>query len=68
MKADGSRLITWKPTETLVLLSVIKNAYSVQWIQGTLCFQGKRKLLKTPECKKHIQHSENFQGISVFSG
>ena len=31
-------------------------------------FQGKRKLLKTPECKKYIQYSEQFQGNSVFSG
>jgi len=30
--------------------------------------QGKRKLLKTPEFKKHIQYSEKFQGNSVFSG
>jgi len=25
-------------------------------------FQGKRKLLKNPECKKDIQYSEKFQG------
>jgi len=31
-------------------------------------FQGKRKLLKTPECKKYIQYSEKFQGNSVFQG
>jgi len=30
--------------------------------QGKLCFQGKSKLLKNPECKKYIQYSENFQG------
>jgi len=24
-------------------------------------FQGKRKLLKIPECKKYIQYSEKFQ-------
>jgi len=29
-------------------------------------FQGKRKLLKTPECKKCIQYNE--LGNSVFSG
>ena len=29
-------------------------------------FQGKRKLLKNPECKKHIQYCEKFQGNSVF--
>ena len=32
---------------------------SIQWkIPGQLCFQGKRKLLKNPECKKYIQYSE----------
>ena len=31
-------------------------------------FQGKRKLLWTPECKKYIQYSEKFQGNSVFQG
>jgi len=25
-------------------------------------FQGKGKLLKNPECKKHVQYSEKFQG------
>jgi len=28
---------------------MIKNIYSIQWIQGKLCCQGKRKLLKKPE-------------------
>jgi len=31
-------------------------------------FQGKRKLLKNPECKTYIPYSENFQGNSVFQG
>ena len=31
-------------------------------------FQGKRELLKNPECKKHIQYSEHFQGNFVFQG
>jgi len=30
-------------------------------------FQGKRKLLKNPECKKYIQYTENFKANSVFS-
>jgi len=34
---------------------------------GTV-FQGKCKLLKTPECKKYIQYSEKFQGNSVLQG
>jgi len=31
-------------------------------------YQGKRKLLKHPECKKYIQYSENFQGKLCSSG
>ena len=34
--------------------------------QGNSVFQGKRKLLKSPECRKYIQHCEKFQGNSVF--
>jgi len=30
--------------------------------------QGKRKLLKIPECKQYAQYSEKFQGNPVFSG
>jgi len=40
----------------------VKNIYSIQRIQG------KRKLLKHPECKKYIEYSENFQGNFCFSG
>ena len=36
--------------------------------QGKLCFQGKRKMLKNPECNTYIQYSEKFQGNSVFQG
>jgi len=36
--------------------------------QGQLYFQGKRNLLKTPECKKYIQYSEKVQSNSVFQG
>jgi len=47
---------------------MIKNI-SVQWkISGHTAFQGKRKLLKNPECKKCIQYSENFQGNLCFQG
>ena len=31
-------------------------------------FQGKRKLLKNPQCKKCVQYSQNFRGNSVFLG
>ena len=37
-------------------------------IQGKVCFQGKHKLLKNPECKNYIQCSDNFQGKLCFSG
>jgi len=36
--------------------------------QGNSVFQGKRKLLKNPECKKYIQYSENFRATLFFSG
>ena len=36
--------------------ATVKNIYSIQRIQG------KRKLLKNPECKKNIEYSEKFQG------
>jgi len=42
---------------------MIKNIYSVQWIQGTSVFQGKRKLLKNPERWKKFQ----FSIFSVYS-
>jgi len=34
----------------------VKNVYSIQRIQG------KRKLIKNPECKKYIEYDEKFQG------
>jgi len=40
----------------------VKNIYAIQIIQG------KRKLLKYPECKKYIEYSEKFQGKLCFSG
>jgi len=40
---------------------IVKNICSIQRIQG------KRKLLKIPECKKYIEYSEKFQGL-CFSG
>jgi len=45
---------------------MIKTIYSIQ-IQAHSVFQGKHKLLKNRECKKHIQCSENFQGTLFFS-
>jgi len=35
---------------------------SVSEFKAHSVFQGKRKLLKNPECEKYIQYSENFQG------
>jgi len=41
--------------------------YTIQWkTPGQLWFQGKREMLKNPECKKCIQYSEKFQDNSVF--
>jgi len=40
----------------------VKDIYPIQRIQG------KRKLLKNPECKKYIEYSEKFQGKLCFSG
>jgi len=39
-----------------------KNIYLIQRIQG------KRQLLKNPECKKYIEYSEKFQGKLCVSG
>jgi len=38
----------------------------VKFFRAHSLFQDKCKLLKTPECKKYIQYSEQFQGNSVF--
>jgi len=35
---------------------------------GHIVFQGKRKLLENPECKKYVQYSANFQGKLCFPG
>jgi len=40
----------------------VKNINPIQRLQG------KRKLLKNPECKKYIEYSENFQSKLCFSG
>ena len=41
---------------------MIQNMHSVREFKAHYVFQGKRKLLKNPECKKFIQYSEKFQG------
>jgi len=41
---------------------MIKNMHSISEFKAQSVFQGKRKLLKNPVCKKYIQYSENFQG------
>ena len=41
--------------------------YSEKFL-GNSVFQGKGKLLKTPECITYIQYNEKFQGSSVFQG
>jgi len=40
--------------------------HSVSEFKAHSVFQGKRKLLKNPECKKYIQYSEKFQGKHKF--
>jgi len=44
---------------------MIKNIYSIQWIQGKLCFQGKRKLLKILN-DKNISIQWKISGPLVF--
>jgi len=44
------------------MFSTVKN------IRAPSVFQGKRRLLKTPECITYIQYSEKFQDNSVFQG
>jgi len=41
---------------------------TVKNMNANSVFQGKRKLLKTPECKKYIPYNEIFQGTLCFSG
>jgi len=51
----------------VVKKSWMSNVYSIQWkISGHTVFQGKRKLLKNPECQTYIQYSEKFQGTLFF--
>ena len=41
----------------------VKNIFNtVKNFRAQSVFQGKRKLLKNPECKTYIQYSEKFQG------
>jgi len=47
---------------------MIKNTYSIQRIQGTLCFAGQRKLLKNPECESIFNTVKIFRENSVFQG
>ena len=47
---------------------MIKILYSIQWIQGKLCFQGNCKLLKNPEWQRYIQYSGKFHGKLCFPG
>jgi len=45
---------------------MIKNTYSVLWIQAPSVFQGKRKLLKTPEWKGIFNTVKNFRATLFF--
>ena len=50
----------------LVAYTVYKIYIQCTEFRAHSVFQGKRKLLKNPECKKYIQYSENFQGKHCF--
>ena len=46
---------------------IIKNIFNTaKNFRALSVFQGKRKLLKNPECKKYIQYSENFRATLFF--
>ena len=47
---------------------MIKNIYSIQLIQGTLCFSGQAQVAQKSEWWKIFQYSETFQGELSFSG
>jgi len=48
---------------------IIKNIFNtVKNFRAPSVFQGKRKLLKNPECKKYIPYIEKFLGNFVFQG
>jgi len=46
--------------------SKLQNEKNISEFSAQSIFQGKRKLLKTPECKKYIQYSEHVQGKLCF--
>ena len=50
------------------ILNVKSIFNTVRNFRAHAVFQGKRKLLKNPECEKYIQYSEKFQGTRCFSG
>jgi len=50
------------------ILNVKRIFNTVKNFRAHSAFQGKRKLLKNPECQTYIQYSEKFQAHSVFRG
>ena len=46
----------------------MNNTYSIQWIQGKLRFQDKRKLLKNPEWQKYFNVVEDIRATRVLQG
>ena len=44
----------------------VKSIFNTVKIFRETVFQGKRKLIKIPECEKEIQYSEKFQGNCFF--
>ena len=65
------KLSSLKPSKytcwVLASIGRLVTPYSEKFL-GNSVFQGKDKLLKTPECITYIQYSEKFQGSSVFQG
>jgi len=45
---------------------MIKNVYSIQWIQGTLCVSGQAHVVKSPECQSIFNRVENFRATLFF--
>jgi len=50
------------------ILNVKSILNTVKKFRANSVFQGKRKFLKNPECKKYIEYSEKIQGKLCFSG
>ena len=66
-KFSGQTLLSVQVQVALILLMKNKFLYSEK-CHGKLCFQGKRKLLKSPWMMKNISIQWNISGETSFSG